>query len=143
MLERRRVDLVRPPAPQHRAIELQRLADFPQALDDRLVDAVGVDGAEPDGHVGDEPLKAEMSGRRRQASLEASRPVRSSTDTITRRVVRSSKTLRPTSSGTSVRPNALDRPPREGGVAVRVVPERRPLTGDRRRIGPGSSRETG
>ena len=71
MLKGPGVRLVCPPAPQHGAIELQRLSDLPKAVDDRVVDAVQIDGAEADGHVGGESLEVRVRVRRlRQAGLD-------------------------------------------------------------------------
>ena len=50
---------------------MQRVANLSQAVDDGVVDGIGINGREPDGDVGDQPLEAEMGIRRcRQAGLE-------------------------------------------------------------------------
>ena len=66
-----RVCTVASPAPQHRAIELEPVAHLLQAGGDRLVNAVGMGGADLHRHVGDEPLEVQVRlGRGRRPSFE-------------------------------------------------------------------------
>jgi hypothetical protein len=50
-------------APQDRAIELQRLSDLPQAVDDRFVERAGFDASEPDDDFRDQLLDVREASR--------------------------------------------------------------------------------
>ena len=56
--------------PEYGPIELQRLSGLTKAVDDRVVDIFGSDGAKPCGHVGDEPMESQLRVRGLEGRLE-------------------------------------------------------------------------